>query len=107
MSDTLVLSVSDQAELRPLREWLAEVPDVRVRQESGTPASGEQGALDYVTVLASSGGLIAAMRMLPAFVRARRSELKVTMTVGDKKFTIDAKNVDEVLPLVEKLIDAK
>lgn len=31
MSDTLVLSVSDQAELRPLREWLAEVPDVRVR----------------------------------------------------------------------------
>lgn len=107
MSDTLVLSVSDQAELRPLREWLAEVPDVRVRQESGTPAPGEQGVLDYVTVIASSGGLIAAIRMLPAFVRARLPELKVTMTLGDKKFTIDAKNVDDVVPVLEKLIDAE
>jgi hypothetical protein len=66
-----------------------------------------KGALDYVTVIASSGGLIAAMRMLPAFVRARRPELKVTMTLGDKKFTIDAKSVDEVLPVLEKLVDAE
>lgn len=107
MSDRLVLAVSDQAELRSLREWLAEVPDVRVRQEAGAPAPGEQGVLDYVAVLASSGGLIAAIRMVPAFLRARRPELTVTMTLGDKKFTVDAKNVDDVLPVLEKLIDAE
>jgi hypothetical protein len=28
------------------------------------------------------------------------------MTLGDKKFTVDAKNVDDVLPVLEKLIDA-
>ena len=107
MSETCVLSVSDQAELRWLHEWLADAPDVRVRQEAGAPAPGEQGALDYVTVLAGSGGLIAAIRMLPAFLRARRPELKVTMTLRGRKFTVDAKNIDEVLPLLEKLIDAE
>src|SRR5262245_7248116 len=106
MSDTLVLSVSDQAELRPLREWLSSVPEAVVRQEAGTPAAGEQGVLDYVAVLASSGGLIAAIRVLPAFLRARRPELTVTMKLRDKEFTVDAKNVDDVLPVLEKLIDA-
>lgn len=102
-----MLSVSDQAELRPLREWLSGAPEVDVRQEAGVSAPGEQGVLDYVTVLAGSGGLIAAIRMLPAFLRARRPELTVTMKVRDKEFRVDAKNVDDVLPVVEKLIDAE
>jgi hypothetical protein len=107
MSQSLVLAVSDQAELRSLREWLAETPSARVSQESGAPAAGEQGTLDYVAVVASSGGLIAAIKVLPAFLRARRPELKITMTVRDKTFTVDATNVDDVLPVLEKLIDAE
>lgn len=107
MSHALVMTVSDQAELRSLREWLVAVPDTRVRQESGAPGEGEQGVLDYLTVLASSGGLIAAIRVLPAFLRARRPELKVTLRMGDKEFGIDATNVDDVLPVLEKLIDAE
>jgi hypothetical protein len=103
----LVLSVSDPAELRSLSGWLADVPDVHVRREAGTPASGEQGVLDYIAVLASSGGLIAAIRVLPAFLRARRRELKVKIKLKDKEFTVDATNVDDVLPVLEKLIDAK
>jgi membrane-associated two-gene conflict system component 1 (EACC1) len=107
MDDSLVLAVSDQAELRPLREWLAGTPSTRVTQESGTPAAGEQGTLDYVAVIASSGGLIAAIRMLPDFLRARRPELTVTLTVRGKNVVVDAKNIDEVIPLLEKLIDAE
>ena len=102
-----MLAVSDQAELRPLREWLAQTPLARVSQESGPPAKGEQGVLDYVAVIASSGGLIAAIKILPAFLRARRPALKITMTVRDKQFTVDATNIDDVLPVLEKLIDAE
>jgi hypothetical protein len=102
---TLVVSVSDQRELRSLRDWFRSVRDVSVTQEAGETQDGELGALDYVTVIAGSGGLIAAIRILPEFIRARRPELKITMTVQDKKFTIDAKNVDDVMPIVEKLID--
>lgn len=103
----LALTVSDNAELRPLLQWLTDVPDTEVRRQAGVPSAGEQGALDYVTVIASSGGLIAAVRMLPAFLRARRPALKVTMRLGDKEFTVDATNVDDVLPVLEKLIDAE
>lgn len=103
----LALTVSDQAELRSLREWLTEVPDTEVHQKAAASSAGEQGALDYVTVIASSGGLIAAIRMVPAFLRARRPTLKITMRLGDKKFTVDATNVDDVLPVLEKLIDAE
>lgn len=106
MSDMLVLSVSDPAELLSLCEWLAEVPGVQVRREAGIPAAGELGALEYVAVLASSGGLIAAIRVLPEFLRARRPELKIRMKSGDKEFAVDATNIDDVLPVLEKLINA-
>jgi hypothetical protein len=106
MSDMLVLSVSDPTELLSLCEWLAEVPSVQLRREADTPAAGELGALEYVAVLASSGGLIAAIRVLPEFLRARRPELKIRMKSGDKEFAIDATNIDDVLPVLEKLIDA-
>ena len=57
-------------------------------------------------MLASSTGLVAAIRVLPEFLRSRRTGLSVTMTVKGEPFTLTATNVDEVMPVLERLLDA-
>jgi hypothetical protein len=42
---------------------------------------------------------------LPAFLRSRRSSLEITTTVKGKPFIITATNIDEVMPIVERLLD--
>ncbi|WP_345578518.1 effector-associated constant component EACC1 [Streptomyces prasinosporus] len=105
--DRVELAVSRQGELKSLQTWLdlAAVPGVEVRRVPGAPGPGEQGALDVLTVLATSTGLIAAIRVLPQFLRARRSDLSVTVAVRGKKLTVDARNVEEVMPILERLLD--
>lgn len=99
------LSVSEPSELRPLAEWLRAADGVRVARVAGTPRAGGLGTLDVLVVLASSGGVVAAIRVLPEFFRSRRSGLSITMTVKDKPFTLNATNVDDVMPILERLLD--
>ena len=98
------LAVSDQGELPALRDWLRGQPDVEVRVAAGTPEPGEQGALDVLTVLAGSSGLVAAIKILPEFIRSRRSGFRIETTVRGEKFILEATNVQDVLPLVERLL---
>jgi hypothetical protein len=101
------LELSDPSELRSLRTWLERIPGAEVQQTAGTPAPGEQGASDWLTLLASSGGVIAvAIRTLPEFLRSRRSDLSVTVKVDGREYVVSATNVDEVLPAIQKILDA-
>jgi hypothetical protein len=102
----IAMSVSDPQELRSLLTWLALVPGVQANRVSGRPGVGEQGALDIVSIIADSGALIAAIRVLPEFLRAKRAAISVNMTVKGRDFTLTASNVDDVLPILERLIDA-
>jgi hypothetical protein len=100
------LSVSDQSHAMALRKFLPlAVPDAKVSLGAGIPEAGELGALDVIEVLASSSGLIAACRMLPEFLRSRRTTLSITATVRGEPLTFTATNLDEVLPVLEKLLD--
>lgn len=99
------LTVSDPAELRSLGDWLRSVPGLRVARESGSPAAGEQGALDYLELLAGSSVLVAAVRMIPDFLRARRAGLTVTVTRRGEKLTIRADDAEDVLPVLERMIE--
>ncbi|WP_328910731.1 hypothetical protein OG230_15090 [Streptomyces sp. NBC_00234] len=100
------LAPSQQGELGSLRKWLTlAAPGVEVRQVAGTPGPGEQGAFDVLSVVAASTGLVAAIKVLPQFLRAKRSDLSVTVTVRGKKLTVDARNVEEVMPILERLLD--
>lgn len=66
------IEVSDQSQLRTLQGLLSlAVADGSVSQVTWQPDSGEQGALDVLTVLASSGSLLAAVRVLPEFLKSR------------------------------------
>jgi hypothetical protein len=100
------LSVSDYSQLGPLQDYLGSAaPDARVSRVAGQPGTGEQGALDVLAVLGSSSGLVAAVRVLPEFLRSRKTGLSITMTVSGEPFTLTATNVDEVMPILDRLLD--
>jgi hypothetical protein len=99
-------AVSDQSQLGALRQLLGlAVPGTRVRMISGQPEPGEQGATDILALLASSSGVVAAIKILPEFLRSRKTALSVTVTVDGKSVTLTATNVDDVLPILERLLD--
>ncbi len=108
-SSVVRLSVSDQSQLSHLQAYLRwAAPEVRVRQVAGYVSAGELGAPDLLEVLASGAGggsVLAAIRVLPAFLRSRRSSLEITTTVKGKPFSITATNIDEVVPILERLLD--
>jgi hypothetical protein len=99
------LVLSDYAQIGPLRDWLGSIQQAQILRNPGSPGPGEMGALDVLTIVAGSSGLVAALRVIPEFLRSRRSGLSVTATVKDKKFTISANNAKDVMPILERLIN--
>jgi len=104
MPQSIQLSVSDHSEIGALYNRLRQVPDLEVLRTSGQPGSGQQGVLDWLTVLGSSSMLVAAVRTIPAYLRARRSGISVKTTIKGKDFILTLDNVQDVMPLVERLI---
>ena len=99
------LVVSDPSQVLALRDWLRGQPGVTVATQAGVPGSGELGVLEVVTVVASSSGLVAAIRTLPDFIRARRAGVRIEATIRGHRVTLEATNVADVMPIVEKLLD--
>jgi membrane-associated two-gene conflict system component 1 (EACC1) len=100
----IALAVSDPAQLASLREWLGDQPGVQTTVVPGVPGPGEQGGLDALSMLVGSGGLIAALRVLPEFIRSRRSGFRVEATVRGEKIVMDAENVEQVLPILDRIL---
>ncbi len=117
------LAVSDQTQLRALREFLGwAVPGVRVLLISGGFGRGRPGqddrpaglgdrhppdesAPDILALVASTSGMVSAVRLLPEFLRSRRTPLSITITVQGKSVVLTAANVDDVIPVLERLLD--
>lgn len=100
------LSVSDYSQLTSLADYLRLVaPDVQVTRSSGQLEHGEQGALDLLMIAADSSVLVAALKVLPDFVRSRRAGMSVTVTKKDKQLTVTADNAAEVAPIFEQFMD--
>jgi hypothetical protein len=107
----VTLSVSDQAELIPLCDWLARVPGARVDRRVGPPKVGMLGdwqEVVHLAVAAGGGGVLTmAIRTLPEFVRSRRSSIEITMEVGDEKITLNASNVEDAMSLMIRMLDER
>jgi Effector Associated Constant Component 1 len=100
------LAPSDPSQLPALRDWMRGLADIEVTMAAGTPEPGELGSLDVLSILAGSGGLlVTALKTLPDFIRARRSSFRIETTVRGEKLVLDASNVDEFLPILERLLD--
>jgi hypothetical protein len=98
------LAVSDYSQLSALREFLGwAVPGVRVLLIPGRASRGEESIL---AVLASSGGMVSAVRQLPEFLMSRRPALSITITVRGTSVVLTATNLDEVVPVLERALDA-
>jgi hypothetical protein len=101
------LSVSDYAQLSSLADYLRlAVPGMHVTRNPGRPGRGEQGALDVLMIAADSSVLVAAIKVLPEFLRSRKPGVTVTVAVQGKRLTVTADNADEVIPVIDRFLDA-
>jgi NAD(P)-dependent dehydrogenase (short-subunit alcohol dehydrogenase family) len=105
--DQIELSVSDYGQIAALHEWLRSVPGVSVRRVVGTLEAGELGALDVLVAVAGSGGLVAVVRVIPEFLKARRSSITINATVNGENFSITASNVESVMPVLERALNER
>ncbi len=103
---TVNLTISDHSALRPLKSHLTFMaPEAEIRVEMGQPGSGELGAEDVLVIIATSPVLIAAIKTLPDFLRARSSKPVIRMTKKGKEITITGANLDDAMPLLDDFLD--
>jgi Effector Associated Constant Component 1 len=101
------LTLSDYGQLGSLENYLRlAAPEVAVTRVPGRPGSGEQGALDVLNILADSTVLAAVVRGLPEFLRSRKPGMSVDMRLPGKRLTVTADNAKDVLPVIDKFLDA-
>lgn len=104
-SERMELEVSDPSQLGSLQEFLGwAAPDANVSRIAGEPGPGNLGVVDVLVLLASSSGLVAAIKILPEFLRSRKAGLSITMTVKGQPFILTATNIDDVMPVLERLL---
>jgi hypothetical protein len=100
------LSVSDYSQLGSLADYLQlVVPGLRVARGAGRPGPGEQGALDVLNIVADSSVLVAAVKVLPEFLRSRKKGVSVTVALKGKRLTVTADNSEEVMPVIDRFLD--
>lgn len=103
--DRLELKLSDNSQLLSLQRTLSLAPAVRLDRVPGVPAPGELGAVDYLTAIGGSSALVALIKMLPDFLRARRSDLSVEIVTKGRTVRMTASNIDDVMPAVTAMLD--
>jgi Effector Associated Constant Component 1 len=104
-AEEISLAISDQSQLSSLREWLRQTPQVIVGISPGQPGPGEQGAVDVLTIIASAPAVVTAIKVLPEYIRSRRSGFRIETTVRGKKFVLDATNSEDMLAVIERFLD--
>lgn len=106
-STRIELAISDLSQLGALDRFLNwAAPGASVSRTAANPDPGELGAVDVLALVASSSGLVTAIKVLPEFLRSRRTGLSITATIRGEPVQLTATNVDEVLPILERLLEA-
>jgi hypothetical protein len=103
--DSMDLVISDPSHLTALNDRMRSIGGISMVRTAVGPGPGELGGHDILTAVASSGLLIAVVKMLPDFLRSRRSGIHIETTVKGQKFILDATNVDDVMPILVRLLD--
>jgi hypothetical protein len=97
------------AELASLTEWLQIERDLagQVRQIPGAVGPTDLGgALDTLSVAIGSGGIgVALAQSLTAWLRTRRSDVKLTITIDGRTVEIDAHRIADPTELITRALD--
>jgi len=97
-------------ELASLWEWLRDTDELRgdvslVERPIGETDLG--GVFDLLAVvLSSSGAGMALSRSLTTWLQSRRSDVKVTVSSGDRTIEFDGTNLKEVLPALREVLSS-
>jgi hypothetical protein len=62
--------------------------------------------LDVVSVAVGSGGVVALAQSLSAWLRARRSDVKVTVTANGRTVEVDARRVSDPMGLINRVLES-
>ncbi|MFE6903552.1 hypothetical protein ACFVFJ_43110 [Streptomyces sp. NPDC057717] len=110
MDAVIAITGGDEVgELAALVGWLRAERElqsaVRVRRKD--IAETELGSgLDVVSVALGSGGVgVALAQSLSAWLRARRSDVKVTVTANGRTVEVDARRVSDPMDLISRVLD--
>ncbi|MCD0444125.1 hypothetical protein LO763_10865 [Glycomyces sp. A-F 0318] len=99
------ISVSDQAELRSLREHLRRIRGAQVEQVAAEPEAGALGSGELLQIAVPAAGLLAVVvRTLPEFIRSRRSSVSVTVETADWNVTVSGENLDDVESVIKRVL---
>jgi hypothetical protein len=93
------------AEAGALYQWLIPVEDVHVAMSARPPGAGEQGGWEVLSVACGSGGAaVATIHALRTWLQSRRSTVTVKVRTRQREVEVTASNVDDVLPVLEKVL---
>jgi Effector Associated Constant Component 1 len=100
----------DADDLRALSQWLGGEPELRgrVRHVPALIQDGELGsAVDLLTVAVGAGGAGSVLASsLVTWLQTRRTAMTITVKRGKQSITLDVKTTANVLPLLQRLLDA-
>lgn len=94
--------------LASLGEWLQDEDELRgrVRAAYGEIADTELGSVvELLTVAVGSGGMGTVLASsLKTWLLTRRTTAKITVRAANRSVTLDVQNVEDVTPLLEKIL---
>ncbi|WP_328876330.1 hypothetical protein OHT76_43315 [Streptomyces sp. NBC_00287] len=95
-------------ELAALWRWLQEEDELQgdVSPMETRISEGELGgAFDLITVVLGSGGAgFALTRSLNTWLRTRHSDVKVTVSAGERSVELEATNVKDAVPMLQEVL---
>jgi len=108
--DALISVVDADDELRSLLDWLRQEDDLRGRVHL-TPVVAQPGHMggisDSLSVALGSGGALTVLATsISVWLKHRRSDLTVEITVGERTAKIDGKRVKADPESVRKIVEA-
>jgi hypothetical protein len=108
--EALISVTEDSDEARSLLDWLRQEDDFRgrVRLSPVAPKPGHMGGIsDTLTVALGSGGAVTVLAMsISVWLKHRRSDLTVEVSIGDRTVKIDGKRVKADPDSVQQLVEA-
>jgi hypothetical protein len=100
----------DGDEVAALAVWLGDEDELRgrVRVVHAPIGEGEMGSLpELVTVALASGGVGRVLAAsLKTWLTTRRTSAKITVETEKRRVSLDIQTVDEVMPLLERILGA-
>lgn len=89
-----------------MSRWL-DRDGVQVAKVAVAPEDGTLGLPDILALVGGGSTVVAALKVLPEYIRSRRPSFRVEATVNGERLILDAKNADEQLTrLAARIIDS-